>query len=480
MTEANVDPMGNKPLPEDHPFDQQRITDTARELQANGVEQVMAVFVDVHGIPKAKATPVSAFEKLCKGAELYTVGACEGLGLAGPHEDECATVPDLDSLIIYPWDNSKAWLASSLYYHQRPYTGDPRNILIEQQRRAERIGYELQLGIEPEFYIYRKNDETDELTPITASEFKGPNACYDVELTHQSTEFLEPLRQCLEKLDWGLYSFDQECGRGQHEFDFGYTNALQMADRFIFFRHMVKQIAQSIGAVATFMPKPFAHDFRSGAHFNMSLRSLENNCNVFERGVGTDTGAMAQKYGIDASDAAYYFVGGLLKHAEAITAVTCASYNSYQGLIAQGELADFSWAPVLQTYGNNNRSSMLRLPMNRACVENRAVDMAVNPYLAAAIQLAAGLEGIEQKLDPGNPFNTDLYQLNRRQLKDKGILTLPPTLLHALEAFERDPISEEAFGADYKSVFLQHKRSEWDKSFYSVSNEQREHWLTYI
>ncbi len=475
--DSNTD---HQPLPGDYRFDEQRIADMAKELRAKGVEQVMAVFVDVQGIPKAKATPIAAFEKLCKGAELYTVGACEGLGLAGPHEDECATLPDLDSLIIYPWDKTKAWLASCLYYHQKPYTGDPRNILKNVQRRAQDHDLVLQLGIEPEFYVYRTDEEHGKLKPITSTTFKGPNACYDVEMTHRSSEFLEPLSHHLNELNWGLYSFDQECGRGQHEFDFGYTDAVQMADRFIFFRHMVKQVAHSIGAVATFMPKPFANDFRSGAHFNMSLRSLKDDCNIFERGTASDSGAMAEKYGIDASDAAYYFVGGMLRHAAAITAVTCSSFNSYQGLIAQGELADFSWAPVLQTYGNNNRSSMLRLPMNRACIENRAVDMAVNPYLAAAIQLAAGLEGIEQQIDPGSPFNTDLYQLSRRQLKQKGIAVLPPTLLHALEAFEEDPISDVAFGSEYKEIYLQHKRSEWDKSFYAVSDEQREHWLTYI
>ncbi len=472
--------ISNLPVPPEYPFDETRISSVGQELRAKGVKQVMAVFVDVHGIPKAKATPIAAFEKLCKGAELYTVGACEGLGLAGPHEDECATLPDLDSLIVYPWDNSSAWMSSRLFYHQQPYRGDPRNLLIDVCEKAGAMGLAMQLGIEPEFYVFKKHDETGELTPITNTAYNGPNACYDVELTHRSAEFLTPFSHYLNELDWGLYSYDQECGQGQHEFDFGYTDAVQMADRFIFFRHMVKQVAHSIGAVATFMPKPFSHDFRSGAHFNMSLRQIDSNDNIFERNTGADTGKMAEKYGIDASDAAYYFVGGMLRHAGAITAVTCSTYNSYQGLIAQGELADFSWAPVLQTYGNNNRSSMFRLPMNRACVENRAVDMAVNPYLAAAIQLAAGLEGIENKIDPGEPFNTDLYQLDRSQLRAKGIDTLPPTLLHALEAFESDPISEAAFGAFYKDVFLRQKRHEWDKSFYHVGTEQREFWLTYI
>jgi glutamine synthetase len=468
----------NQPLPDDHPFDEARIASVAQELRSTGVEQLMAVFVDVNGIPKAKATPIEAFEKLCKGAELYTVGAVEGLGLAGPHEDECATLPDLDSLIIYPWDSSKAWLASSLYYHQAPYAGDPRNIFAAVADKAAAMGYSLKLGIEPEFYIFKEHPDTGEFEPITDSAFNGPNACYDVELTHRSDEFLDPFSKYLKALDWGLYSFDQECGKGQHEFDFGYTDALQMCDRFIFFRHMVKQVAHSIGAVATFMPKPFANDFRSGAHFNMSL--WRGDSNIFERSAAGESGEIAERYGIDASDTAYYFVGGLLKHAAAITAVTCSTYNSYQGLIAQGELADFSWAPVLQTYGNNNRSSMLRLPMNRPCVENRAVDMAVNPYLAAAIQLAAGLDGINNKIDPGNPFNNDLYQLNRTELKDAGINVLPPTLLHALEAFETDLISEAAFGSFYKEVFLQHKRKEWDRCFYSVSSEQRDTWLTYI
>jgi len=470
----------NLPLPDSLQFDEQRIASVAKELRAGGVEQAMAVFVDVYGVPKSKATPMRAFEKLCKGAELYTVGACEGLGLAGPHEDECATVPDLDSTIICPWDKSRVWMASRLYHHQKPYAGDPRNILLEVQSRAEASGFIMQLGIEPEFYMFKKNQDTGDLVPLTSDEFKGPNACYDVEMTAQSEEFLTPLSNYLNELDWGLYSFDQECGKGQHEFDFGYTDAVQMADRFIFLRHMIKQVASAHGAVATFMPKPFADDFRSGAHFNISLNSTTDGSNVFEPNSSKDSGEMAKKYGIPASDLAYYFVGGLLKHAGAISAVACSTYNSYQGLIAQGELADFSWAPVLQTYGNNNRSSMLRLPMNRACVENRAVDMAVNPYLASAIQLAAGLEGMEQKIDPGDPFNTDLYKLDRKELSKRGVKTLPPTLLHALEAFEADPISEIAFGSFYKNVYLEHKRQEWDRCFYSVSREQREEWLTYI
>src|SRR6185436_2848322 len=153
----------------------------------------------------------------------------------------------------------------------------------------------------------------------------------------------------------------------------------------------------------------------------------------------------ASRYGVACSDLALHFIAGMKRHAAAITAVTCPSYNSYQGLVAQGELREFSWAPVLVAWGKNNRSAMLRMPGNRYCVENRAVDMSTNPYLSAAISLAAGLDGIEQKLDPGEPLNDDLYKHSKKEIAAAGIELLPKTLLHALEGFELDPISNVAF-----------------------------------
>ncbi|HVJ19014.1 MAG TPA: hypothetical protein VM686_26520 [Polyangiaceae bacterium] len=448
-----------------------------KRLHEAGVRTCFATFVDVYGIPKAKATPIAAFEHMCEGSELYTVGACEGLGLVGPQEDECATVPDLDSALVLPWDRSAAWFASDLHYHGEPYAGDPRGILRRVLARAERMGFRFNLGIEPELFVLTEEPD-GRLRPITKTRFRGPNACYDLALATESDAFLEPMSRYLTELGWGLYSFDQECGRGQYEFDFGYTDALTMADRFVFLRFMAKKVAHSIGAVATFMPKPFADDFRSGAHFNMSLADATTGANLFAP-VGAP-GPLATRYGLGCSDLALHFVAGLKRHAAAITAVTCPSYNSYQGLIAQGELREFSWAPVLVAWGKNNRSAMLRLPGNRYCVENRAVDMSNNPYLAAAISLAAGLEGIEQKLDPGEPLNDDLYKHSRGELAKAGIDLLPRTLLHALEAFEKDPIASAAFGDFYKGVYLSHKQKEWDRTFYRVTDEQRREQLTFI
>jgi glutamine synthetase len=475
MADATLPAFG---VPQGFKADRGQVTAVKNKLLEAGVKSCFATFVDVYGIPKSKQTPIDAFEHMCDGSELYTVGAVEGLGLAGPQEDECATVPDLASGVVLPWDKTRAWFSSDLWYHGEPYAGDPRGILRRVLARAEKLGFRFNLGVEPEFYVL-KQDAEGRLSPITRSKFQGPNACYDVTQASESAPFLEPLAGYMKELGWGLYSYDQECGRGQYEFDFAYSDALTMSDRFIFLRHMVKKVAEQVGALASFMPKPFADDFRSGAHFNMSLADAKSLENLFAPGAGRP-GKLAARYNANCSDLALHFIAGLKLHAPAITAVTCPSYNSYQGLIAQGELAEFSWAPVLVAWGKNNRSAMLRLPGNRYCVENRAVDMSNNPYLAAAISLAAGLDGIERELDPGEPLNDDLYRRGRNELKEAGIELLPRTLLHALEAFEQDSIGTQAFGGFYRDIYLSHKLREWEQCFYPVSEEQRRKYLTFI
>ena len=215
-------------VPDDLAVDAERVAECRRRLEAAGVEHCYAAFVDAHGIPKSKAAPLACFEKMCAGGELYTVGANEGLGLAGPHEDECATVPDLGSLIVFPWDPKQAFFAADLWYRGAPYANDPRGFLRRTAERARDMGFVPMLGIEPELYVFRRG-AGGALEPITASRFRGPNACYDLNLTTESMAFLDPMRKHLESLGWGLYSFDQECGRGQYEFDFGYTDVVAMS-----------------------------------------------------------------------------------------------------------------------------------------------------------------------------------------------------------------------------------------------------------
>jgi glutamine synthetase len=458
-------------------YDKHLAASIKQQLIDAGVAYCFASYVDVHGIPKGKVVPIQCFEKMCGGSELYTVGALDGMGLVGPHEDECAAVPDLTSYAILPWDTQYAWFASDLYYHGEPYEVCSRVILKRVLEKARSMGFIFNVGVETEFYVYRQ--ENGQYVPLHRVDFKGITPGYDVFHALESMPFLDPMVKYMNQLGWGVFSFDQEGGKGQYELDFAYSDALTMADRFIFLRLMAKSVAKSLGAIATFMPKPFSHDFRSGAHFNMSLADVETGRNLFEP--TPDAGdSLSAKYDLPFSQLALNFVAGLLNHAPALTAITCPTYNSYKGLVAQGDMPDVSWAPVLRCYGRNNRSAMLRLPMNRACIENRTPDISCNPYLAAAFSLAAGLEGIEKNLDPGAPLNKNLYDLLDTPYKKGAIARLPRTLLEALDAFAVDPLVPEVFGSEFQSIYLKQKLKEWEAGFYRVSEEERTDTMTFI
>jgi glutamine synthetase len=464
-------------IPEDLVIDEAKLVATRRRLEAAGVEFCFSTYVDIHGVPKAKTNPLTAFEKMAHGSELFTVGAMEGMGLIGPHEDECAAVPDLNTLIVCPWNKKIGYFFGDLYYHGAPYQNDSRQILKRQLQRAAALGFQMNLGMETEFYVLRI-DEKRSRHILARDRYQGTCPAYDIYQTMGSMAFLEPMSNYMDELGWNLYSFDQEGGHSQFEFDFKYTDALTMCDRLVFLRLMAKQVAEQIGATATFLPKPFANDFRSACHFNMSLADVETGTNRFAP--ETDLNPLAQTHGVAMSKLAYHFAAGVLRHAAAITAVTSPTYNSYQGLIAQGDMPDISWAPVIVAYGRNNRSAMLRLPLNRYCVENRAPDISCNPYLAAAVQLAAGLEGIEQGLDPGKPLNQNCYHLTRSELKEIGMKFLPRTLLHSLEAFEADPLIDQVFGTEFKEIYLKQKLKEWDEGFYPISEAHLQKHLTFI
>lgn len=462
-----------------HLNDPRLIAETKRELTDKGVEYCLATYVDGHGVPKTKTVPMAYFDKMAKGSELFTVGALEGLGLVGPQKDECAAIPDIANAVILPWDKRFAWFASDLYYQNEPYTNCPRVLLKRVLARAAAAKQVFNLGIEPEFYVFRKS--ADDYSPMATSRFQGPTPAYDVDQTMQSFTFLDPMVRYMNELGWGVYSFDQEGGRGQYELDFAYADALKTCDRLIFLRFMAKQVARSVGCVASFMPKPFSDDFRSGAHFNMSLADSESNTNLFEPKSGA-LGRLAKLYEISFSELAFHFSAGLLAHAPAITALGCPTFNSYKGLVAQGDMADMSWAPVMRCYGRNNRSAMLRLPMNRYCIENRSPDISTNYYLTAAFSLAAGMEGMEGCLDPGRPWNENLYELEGGRATGAQPLPerLPRTLIEALDAFGTDPLVVSTFGAEFRDIYLRQKTKEWEQGFYKVSDEERRAAMEYI
>jgi glutamine synthetase len=272
-----------------------------------------------------------------------------------------------------------------------------------------------------------------------------------------------------------VFSFDHEGGDGQYEFDFDYAPALEMADRLTLFRLMVKQVAKEVGLLATFMPKPYTEAWGSGAHFNMSLADVESGENLFRdaedaRGRGW-------------SKVAYSFVAGIIRHAPALSAICTPTVNSFKRL--QPRLADgtVSWAPVWAAYGDNNRSCMLRLPRNRPCVENRGVDSAANPYLAAAFLLAAGLEGIAERLDPGDPVEEMTYDWASTSPAAAGTIDLratrlPRNLLEAIEAFAVDPLTAKVFPPQFVSAYVDMKVDEWNRYHGQVSEWERSTYLT--
>jgi glutamine synthetase len=467
--------------------DAAKIKDTRRKLEAAGVEYCYASYVDVHGVPKAKVVPLASFEKMAAGSELFTVGAMDGMGLVGPEKDECAAVPDLDSLIVLPWDKRFAWFASDLHYHGKPYVNCSRVLLKRRVEAAKRAGFIFNIGVETEFYMFRKGP--DGVTPLVDTRFKGPCPAYDVYQTSRATPYIEPLVRYMNELGWGVYSFDQEGGHSQYEMDFAYADALTMSDRLTFFRFMAKTVAAETGAVASFMPKPFANDFRSGAHFNMSLADVRSGKNMFDP-KNNPVGALAKRHQIAVPDITFHFTGGLLKHAPALAAVACPTFNSYKGLIAQGDMPDMSWAPVLRCYGRNNRSAMLRLPMNRYCIENRSPDISTNFYLTAALSLAAGLDGMHHRIDPGPPWNDNLYDVERAKGKvarnghggdnDARPQRLPRTLIEALDAFEDNSLAERTFGKEFCDIYVRQKTKEWEHGFYRVGVEERAEMLDFV
>jgi glutamine synthetase len=434
-----------------------------QDLQARGVKYFFGAYTDVNGVPKSKCVPIAHLADAAAGSELYTVGALEGMGELGPNEDECVGIPDLAEVTVLPWDNRYAVAPANLYLHSVPYSHDFRRILQNQVAEAAAMGYRMNMGVEPELYVLR--DTPGGAVPWIAEDLANPpTRGYDLETTVLADAFLEPMVGYMNELGWDVYSFDHEGGDGQYEFDFGYTDVLQMADRMLIFRLMAKHVARTLGCFASFMPKPFQTSFGSGAHLNVSLAEIATGRNVFE-GASAAAGATMsdvphdQAYG----PVSYQFTAGVLAHADALMAVLSPTVNSYKRLMPRGLMQEISWAPVFQAWGYNNRTLMCRLPMNRRCLEVRTADSAVNFYLGAALVLAAGLDGVRRELSPPDPVNIDTYKVSESHLAAMGVRRLPWTLGEAITAFEQSDFVQKVLGTELHASYAELKRAEWQE-----------------
>ncbi|HIF35552.1 MAG TPA: glutamine synthetase, partial [Candidatus Thioglobus sp.] len=337
-----------------------RVAEEKARLEKAGVKYILSCWIDMLGIPKTKPIPMKEFEALCAGkGPQFAVHSVSFVPELGPNDSDQIPVPDLDSLMICPWDKTCVWVFSDLWWEDEPYNLCPRQTLKRAVQNADDAGYKAFCGIEPEFIALRWEDGQpvkaidDDPLPGEGLRPRRQAFGYDVEYSIDSMEFLKELIDTVNELGWDMKDVVCEGAYSQFELDFTYTDILQMADRLVFLRVLLKEVAKKYGMFITFMPKPTIGDWRSGAHINFSMTSTSDNRNVFEGKNGKFSGL------------AYHAVGGLLKHGTEITAIACSTVNSYNGLVPRVggfEGGVHTWAPTQMAYGDNNRSCMLRLP----------------------------------------------------------------------------------------------------------------------
>jgi glutamine synthetase len=438
------------------------VHDVAKLARDKGIEFFLASFVEMTGASKAKLVPADCLEDLAAEGAGFAGFAAGELG-QGPHDPDIAAIPDLDSVTILPWRKNVAWLAGNVHVNGEPWPYCPRTILLQMRDKARSQGFVFKTGVEPEFFLVKNGPNGPEpADPLDTL----PKPCYDLKTLSRNLDFLTGLVKYMQELGWSPYANDHEDANCQFEINWRYSECLTTADRHTFYKYMVRVLAEQAGMTATFMPKPFSHLTGNGAHMHMSLWDARTDENRFLD--ESDPNGLSQL--------AYHWIGGLKKHARATIAVTAPTVNSYKRLIVGAPRSGATWAPVYITYGGNNRTQMLRLP-GPGRVEDRTMDGATNPYLAAAVVLAAGLDGIANKIDPGPRNDRNMYEVPLEQLQSEGIGLLPTNLSEALDELERDDVILDALGRDYAQAYIRARREEWKSYHNSVSAWEIQNYL---
>jgi glutamine synthetase len=435
-------------------------------LKDNKLKYILAQFVDIHGAAKAKAVPAEHLDMVLNEGAGFAGFALWGFGM-GPHGPDYMAVGDPSTLTPIPWMPGFARMACDGHVHGSPYAYWPRVVLKRQLAALAKKGLTMYTGIEPEFMLLKKNADGT-LGPVDETDLLE-KPCYDYKGLARSLPFLEAMTDALRSVGIDVYQIDHEDANGQFEVNFTYGDALASADRLIFVKMAASEIARSMGMIATFMPKPFSNRTGTGAHFHISLGNAKTR-NLFHDD--------KDKNGLGLSKMGYHFMGGILAHAKALTAIVAPTINSYKRLVVGRALSGATWAPAYIAYGNNNRTACVRVPYGR--LELRLPDGSCNPYLATAAILAAGMDGVERKLDPGAPINENLYEWSPEKLKRAGIGILPQNLKEALDEFEKDKVLRAALGEDLSKEFLALKRMEWVEYSRHVSDWERDRYVEFF
>ena len=442
-----------------------------QRMKDDDVKFILAQFVDLNGSPKVKMVPVDHFEDVLDEGAGFAGAALPGMG-QGPHSHDLMARIDLDSYTYVPWDEGLARFASDLFVDGSPHMFCPRQNFKRVLAQARQEGYALNVGIEPEHFLVTKNaDGSIEVwDPHDIDSLRKP--CYDFKGIANVIGYLRDMMDGMRRVGWDAYQSDHEDANGQFEINFHYSDALTTADRYTFFKMMTSQYAQNHGAIATHMAKPFTDRTGSGGHIHYHLADANTGENLFldeedPRGLGL-------------SQTAYHFIGGILAHAPALCSVMSPTVNCYKrlqvGPALMGSTSGFLWTPAFVSYGDNNRTQMIRTA-GPGHLEDRTMSSACNPYLAFGAYLMAGLDGIKRELDPGEPHLGNLYALGLEEIRRRGVRMLPQSLAESLSELKEDHVIQDALGVIYDE-FVDQKESEWREYHRQVTPWEIEHYLT--
>lgn len=431
-----------------------------QSVKEENVRFLRLMFTDINGVIKNVEVPVSQLDKVLNNKVMMDGSSIDGF--VRIEESDMILYPDLATYLIFPWGNEHGKVARLICSVHNvdgsPFEGDPRNNLIRILKEMEADGFtSFNIGPEPEFFLF-KMDENGQ--PTIKLNDKG--SYFDLAPLDLGENCRRDIVLELEKMGFEVEASHHEVAPGQHEIDFKYTNALQAADNIQTFKLVVKTIARKHGLYATFMPKPLHGINGSGMHINMSL--FHKDGNAFYDPEGEE----------QLSADAMHFLAGLLDHARALTAINNPIVNSYKRLVPGFE------APVYIAWSGHNRSPLIRVPSARGLstrLELRSVDPAANPYLAIAAILEAGLDGLEQKLEPEEAVDRNIYRMAPTERKANHIQDLPSTLHNALKALDGDEVIQAALGDHLFHSFMDSKSMEWAAYRQQVSEWERDQYL---
>ncbi len=429
--------------------------DLAKAAKDKGIEYFLISFVDMFGVTRAKLVPARAIGQMQKDGAGFA-GFAAWLDMTPAHPDMFG-IPDPDSLTILPWKPEVAWLASDLWMDGKPVEASPRVMLKHQIEAAAKKGYRMKTGVECEYFLI-----DPEGTALSDARDTQAKPCYDQSALMRRFDIISAICDAMLKLGWNPYQNDHEDANGQFEMNWDYDDALLTADRHVFFKYMTKTIAENNGMRATFMPKPFTGLTGNGCHCHVSLWDKTGKKNLFAG--RDDMGLSALAYG---------FLGGVMHSAEALTALFNPTVNSYKRINAPRTVSGATWAPNTITYSGNNRTHMVRIP-DPGRIEFRLMDGAANPYLMQAGLLAAGLDGIAKKRDPGKRLDIDMYAEGH---KARGAKKLPLNLLDALRFLEKNKVLRDSMGGAAIDSYVKLRMQDWDAFNRHLSQWERDHTL---